>query len=359
MMPPMVDDPQNAPTERRKFIGGSDAAAIIGHSRWKTPLRVYFEKRGEPVPNSEIDPALEALWRRGKRMEPVIVDTLIDEYGIKVVRRSMPGAPNRYVDAEFPFLGAEIDFEWEVQKADIDRWGLPGHLLGKVQNGEAKSVHQFAAAQFGEPESDEIPIEYGAQAAHGQMVRGPDRIITLFSVMIGVQLYIYMMRRDDETIAGLRRRSVSFWKNNVLAGVPPEPVNLPDIMLLFHRSPAITVEADNEIAKKVEELIEARDAATAAQERAEDLKFEIGKFMLGEANIERDHEDKVRPVPDAKLPLKHVLTWKGLPLLNVAFQTSNRIDLEKLRTEFVEVAAACGKQSSSFVFRRPKKGTKR
>ena len=33
--------------ERRQYIGGSDIAAVMGMSRWKTPLTLWLEKTGE------------------------------------------------------------------------------------------------------------------------------------------------------------------------------------------------------------------------------------------------------------------------------------------------------------------------
>lgn len=345
---------ENSAAIRSKFLGGSDAAAVVGASRWKTPLRVYYEKRGEIVPLSEVDPARDLAMRRGKRMEPVIVDTLVDEYQIKIVKRSEPGRPNRYVDGELPFLAAEIDFEWEVTQEDADRWSIEPELIGTIQNGEAKSVHQFASGQFGDEDTDEVPIEYAAQAMHGLMVRGLKRVLTLFAVMVGVQLLIYWIRRDDGIIADLRAKLVKFWKENVLAGVPPAPITLPDVMLLFRRrSTPIQVEADNEVAKHVERLITARNEEAAAKFKAEDAKYEIGRYMLGAEAIGLDHENKIRPTPAAK-PDRHVLTWHGLPLLTVSLQSQERIDADRIRKEFPEAAAQCAKTTSSFVFRRAK-----
>jgi len=123
---------------RQTFLGGSDASGILGVSKWTTPLRVYQKKRGEVPPAGDDfkDPKREAMFKRGKRMEPLVVDMLIEDEGIKVVKRSMPDEKNYWLDPEFDFMASEIDFEWEVQQQDIDRWGLDQELLGTIQNGE-------------------------------------------------------------------------------------------------------------------------------------------------------------------------------------------------------------------------------
>ena len=48
----------------------------------------------------------------------------------------------------------------------------------------------------------------------------------------------------------------------------------------------------------------------------------------------------------------------GEPVLQIALQTSERVDLEKLRTKYPKDAADCSSESASFVYRKPKKGTK-
>ena len=54
-------------SERRKHITGTDVAAILGLSRFKTPLRVWLEKKGE------IEPDENEAMRWGKRLERVIL----------------------------------------------------------------------------------------------------------------------------------------------------------------------------------------------------------------------------------------------------------------------------------------------
>src|SRR5262245_52267702 len=227
----------NAPDQildRATFLGGSDAAAIFGVSAWKTALAVYLQKRGEEVSDeADADPARKDALETGKEMEPVIINRLIRLYGVKVTKRSTPERPNRYRDQQYPFLAAEVDFEWEVTPGIAARFNLPKQLIGTIQNGEAKKVHQFAGGTFGEAETDEVPIQYAAQALHGQGVTGKQ--LTLFAVQIGDSLLVYSVYRDERLIAEMRKRMVAFWNDNVLAGVPPPPANLPDVYKLFER----------------------------------------------------------------------------------------------------------------------------
>jgi putative phage-type endonuclease len=53
--------------QRRHGIGGSDAAAALGLSPWKTPLSLYLEKTGDARPFRDNE---SMLW--GRVLEPAI-----------------------------------------------------------------------------------------------------------------------------------------------------------------------------------------------------------------------------------------------------------------------------------------------
>ena len=216
-------------------------------------------------------------------------------------------------------------------------------------------MHQFAGAQFGEAETEEVPVQYAAQAMHGLMIT--KRQICMFAVQVGDQLNVYWIRRDDDTIKDLRAQEVAFWNGHVLAGIPPEPRNLPDIYHLFRRKDApMVVQASIEMAALFEEMEEAKDTSKGAIARVEDIKFEIGKFMLGEDKIQREQKPKggqgdVKPTPLAVGLAKHVLRWGDSDLLSITLQGQQRIDSDLLKRRHPNVAAECSKSISFFVFR--------
>lgn len=327
----------NAPAERTTFLGSSDMAAVLGLSPWKTALDVYLEKRGE-APPADADPEKARLFRRGKRLEPVIVNMLEEERGLQIIARN-----KRYQDAEFPFLACEIDAETLVEAEHI--------------NVECKSAHPFTAWKYGEEDTDEVPIEYACQAMFSLMVTGRKRC--LFGVLFGADnLVTYDLQRDEETIKAMREKAIRFWRDNVLAGIPPDPVNLPDVIKLFRRTPSAVVEASEDVVTLVEELKEVKQAAQAAEERELEIKFQIGKHMLGEAaiDLERKKNGAAKSVVatiNAK-PGSHVLTYCGRELLVVNLQQQIRLDNDRIREEYPEVAAECAKQISFYRFDQPR-----
>ena len=317
--------------DRTKFIGGSDIGAIIGVSKWRTPLDVYLMKRGEmPMTGGEADAQKEKVLRRGKRMEPVVLEMLGEEKQLKIVARN-----ERYVDQEYPYMACEIDAE-----ADLD---------GERVNVEIKTSHPFAAGQWGEEGTDEIDVSYAAQAMWGLMITGRPRCI--FGVLIGSDnLLSYEIKRDDETIASMRAKAVEFWEQNVQVGIPPKAINLPDVFHTFRTKPSSVTEATEEVAALVDQF----KVATAQANRLTqdggvlyELKYQIGKYMLGEDQIK---------APGGLPGTRHVLTFGGKEILSLALQSSIRIDQKALQKEEPEIAARFRKSTSFFVF-RSKKGT--
>lgn len=238
--------------DRRDFLGSSDAPGVIGVSDWATPLDVYFEKVDGPSAEREAQ-NLKAK-KRGKRMEPYVVDMAREEFGLQVVARN-----NVYHDAEHPFLRCEVDFETDD----------PGETC------EVKTVDVRAAKKWGEEGSDEIPLAYAAQAMHSLMVTGRARC--RFFALIGFDLVPFLIQRDEEIIAGMRAQELAFWER-VKAKRPPPPANIDDVLRLFAKDDGAVIAATDEIRDACAEL----KALTAGHDKkVSALKERIALHMGG------------------------------------------------------------------------------
>lgn len=252
--------------DRTQFIGGSDTAAIIGVSPWKSAYQLYQEKIGAHV--EDVTPQKQRIFARGKRWEPVVVEMLVDEllhqdHDIEVIRRNW-----RYQDKEFPFLAAEIDLELGVD--------------GEQCNVEIKTVHPFAAKAWGEPGSDEIPIYYAAQAMHGLMVTKRRRCIV--AALIGADdLRIHEIVRDAETIAGIRAKELAFWQR-VQDLNPPDPQTAEDVRWLYAKDLGEVAEADDELLRLVGELHFQKTTAKHAEAAIDRISTQI-KLAMGNAAL--------------------------------------------------------------------------
>ena len=182
--------------DRQKYIGGSDIAAILGISPWKTATDLWLDK---------IKPRVEdgrnaVAKRRGTRLEPYILDMIREEHGLEVAARGQ-----RYIDAEVPYFASEIDAEFAVD--------------GQIENGEIKTAHPFKAKEWGEEDTDALPVHYTAQVQWGMGITGRARCRVF--VLIADDLRSYVVERDDEIITGMRQRAQEFWTNYVQPLVQP------------------------------------------------------------------------------------------------------------------------------------------
>lgn len=303
----------NNEVDRATFIGGSDAAAILGISKWSTPLQVFYEKTRSPLFQKKD----KAVFQRGKRWEPIalemLLDALEDEDG---VRPELVARNARYTDPDYPFLSCEID-------AEIMR-------KGERVNVEIKTVHPFAAGEWGEQGSEEIPITYAAQVMHGMGIRKSQRVIV--GALFGADNMLpFVVERDDETIRAMRDKSIDFWNNHVLTGIAPDPLNMADMMLLLTKRNGKPVELSQAIADRVFEVQHIRNEIKMLDEQKEVCEFEIFDAVRAAWDV-----DAAEP---ADLPSDNaILRLNGIDIASWKRQRRAGIDSKRLKKERPDIA---------------------
>ncbi|VVE33760.1 YqaJ viral recombinase family protein [Pandoraea commovens] len=280
-----MNAPLIAVPDRTKFIGGSDVAAILGVSPWRNVVDLWMDKI---TPRRE-DGHNAAAKRRGSRLEPYILDMIREEHGLNIV-----AANERYIDAELPFLAAEIDAEYADGEAR--------------ENIEIKTVHPFKSKEWGEHETDELPLHYVAQVQHGLGVTG--RNTCRVFALIGDDLKPYVVQRDDELIRVMRERAAEFWTKYVVPKVQPpidyEAKNVLDtIKRLYPGSDGTVIDATAmhehwravfETAKRMQAHYEALQDGARAHLLAEMGKAAAIRFDDGHAFIRKEISKKAYSV---------------------------------------------------------------
>lgn len=255
--------------DRRGFLGGTDIASILGVSPWKTALDLFEEKTAPIlVPAPEPTPAEEKanrLLRRGKKLEPLVIEMLEEETGIFIHRRNQ-----RYTDQEFPWMQAEIDFEFMGEEGEC--------------TGDIKTVSPFAAGEWGTEYSDEIPLHYLCQFMWGLMVTG--RPLCLVGVLIGADdLRVYRVKRDDELIGEIRRRAVQFWTKSVLKKVAPPPQTISDTNKILFKLGGFLVPGTEAIWNLVTKFKQAKEEERQAKRSRDSLELEIKSYLSIQSEI--------------------------------------------------------------------------
>lgn len=297
--------------DRSKFIGGSDTAAILGVSPWKSPFALYQEKTGEY--QEEITPAKQKIFNRGKRWEPIVIEMLVDEledrgHDVKIITRNQ-----RYIDPDYGFLAAEIDLELM----------LDGHHV----NAEMKTVHPFAAKDWGEQDTDEIPIYYTSQVAHGQMVTRRNR--TIVAALIGADdLRVHFVDRDEELIDIIRGKEIEFWER-IQRRDPPEPTDPEDIKRLYQIDSDAVIEADEELLELIAQASSKKSELKAAETSYEVISTMI-KARMGNAAVLLHNGQKLATWKNNKESVK--TDWKEAFLDLAENVTDSDLVNEILRT---------------------------
>lgn len=252
---------------RQTGIGGTDIGAIIGVSKFATAVDVWQRKLGT-APDKETTEAM--YW--GTVLEDVVAHEYQRRNGVKVQRvKDMLRHP---------------EHNWML--ANIDRGIVCPEISGTVRwkNGrlttrkllEVKTANAFAASEWGEEGSDELPLTYNAQSQWYMGVTGAEECA--FAVLIGGSDYReYLVKRDDELIEHLIEQGRRFWFDHVLTGVAPDPVNAEDLAKLYPKHEKPTVEAGDDEHAAYLRLLGVRKEIAELTEIEEELVFSLKKRM--------------------------------------------------------------------------------
>ena len=250
-------------TTRRQGIGGSDIAAILGVSKFKTALDVYLSKTTEqPEQKGE-----HLYW--GHALENPIIDRFIQDTGANVIRQ--------------PEMRRHPDYEWAI--ANADALITNGDTIEAIL--EIKTSSAFKSREWGADDTDEVPIEYIAQVQWYMWIYDVNEAY-LAALIGGNQYRQYHITRDDELIAMLAEKAQAFWQNHVIPRIPPEPQDGADAQKLYPSDNGDTAEADSDTLTAYAELreLKAQEKELKAQIAAKEdlLKIKIGSYSAMQTN---------------------------------------------------------------------------
>lgn len=212
----LIDAPDRAAwlDARRRGIGSSDAAAVLGVDPHRTPLMVYCEKRGLAEP-------FEGNFhtRRGLAVEPVILDEAERLLGSPIADRQV--------------FCASADRPWQL--ATLDGLTADGRVV------EAKSVGRRQWAMWGEEGTDDVPMHYLAQVQHQLAVTGRDEAV--IAADLGGEVVLYRVRRDERLIGRMVEIEAAFWAG-VLDGIAPPVTDAADVEVLARLHPVTDAAID-------------------------------------------------------------------------------------------------------------------
>ena len=226
---------------RRKGIGGSDAAAAVGLSRWKSPYQLWLEKTGQAEPE-DLSGKEYVYW--GTVLEEAVANRFTELTGKNVRRRGL------LADDDCPFLLANVD----------------RIVVGENAGLECKTANGFAASEW---EDDSVPDAYYVQCQHYMMVTGCAK--WYIAVLIGGNRFAWKeIGRNEDDIHALRTAEIDFWQRNVLGGIAPDADGSESCTASLRGRFPGGEEAPMHLPAEASGILAALDAAKAAKAEAEE-----------------------------------------------------------------------------------------
>lgn len=313
--------PPEAPREewlkaRRAGLGGSDAAAALGLDPYRSPYALWAEKTGrlDAAAEEESEPML-----MGRLLEPVVLGRYADKH------------PEAHLQPT-PGLIRAAGVKWLL--------GTPDAIRGRWEPVEAKAPGYDFAREWDE---EDLPLRYRVQTYIYGAILGASRGVVV--AIIGGQRY--EEREIDfspDSTEKLLDRLGTWWERHVVADNPP-PIDphastTAALRAMYAGDPEETAILAPEMAEDLRRYWGAHRAVDAAG-KLKDLYANRLRAALGNAAAAwLEGEGSEKPA----------VTWTP--------GTERRVNLERLRTEYPDVAAAVTEEKPTRTLRPSKRFNK-
>jgi len=290
--------------DRKKYIGASDCAGVLGLSRWNTPIKIWGEKTG----NIEIKDISDKIQvELGIYLEDFVAKKFEKKTGLKVRRVK----ETRY-HPKYNFIAANLD----------------RRIVGDNIPLECKTCSAWKAKEW---EGEEIPQEYILQCFHQMAVTGADKC--WIAVLIGNTDFKYkLIHRDEKIISNIIKKEVYFWQNFVEKNEMPMQVTKNDADALYELFPLAEPDSEIELSDSAAQLFETRQSLLA------DKKHIAGLLDKTDNEIKALLKDK-----EVGRVGNWIATWKA--------QISKRLDTKAVREKHPDICDKFLKETKSRVLR--------
>ena len=284
-------------TYRRKGIGGSEAAAIMGMNAYCSPLTIYYDKIG-----MKPDVVDNEAMRVGRDLEAYVAKRFMEQTGLKVQNYNAILQSN-----EHPYMLANID----------------RRIVGEHAGLECKTTNAFNKTDF---EGGNVPPNYYWQCQHYMAVTGWD-LWYLAVLVMGRSFHVIKIERNQDYIDVLIDKEEKLWKHNVCELVPPLPsgIDAEDDLIKCNISQKDgEIQLDNGINYTLEALERLSERRKGYEKEEKSYKQKLVMLLDGHESGYTD---------------KYTIRNKEV--------VSNRLDTKSLKKDHPDIAEQYSKQSIS------------
>lgn len=247
---------------RAQNIGGSDVAALLGVSPYKSKWQLFMEKSGKLEAE---DLSQNKAVQAGVYLEAGIAKWASDIWFMNLEKSNV----YHTVD-DVPGMGASLDY-YEPGGAPVEiKWSSRGH-----------GWHYEGEWIIEAPEYYLLQVQHQIAcvgASHGWLI-----------ALIDNEPRRMLVQRHDRVIDAIKSGITQFWAD-IRNGVEPDPDFSLDgdaIGRLMESTPYAEIELDSDAAPLFLQFKTARDTAKLATERADELKAEL--LLLAQKRMEQSN----------------------------------------------------------------------
>ena len=285
---------------RNMGIGGSDVAALLGISKWKSELELWLERTGQGDALVQENEAMQ--W--GTIMEPVLRTRFTEVTGKTVVEvKAILQHP------QYPFMLANVD------GLTVDDEGNPAIL-------EIKTASEYKRNEW----ENGVPAYYETQVQHYLAVTGIQKAYV--AVLIGGNsFHIHEVDADTEVQQMLIALEEQFWGkvvNKIRPGIDGSDAAANLLNTMYQGGIKEQLTLPDEAAAYIDQYIQASAEEDTAKARKQEAANRI-KDLMG------NHDKAVCG--------EHTLSWKSV--------TSERLDTKALKADEPDLYAKYVKSSTS------------
>lgn len=254
---------------RKSGIGGSDAAAVLGLSPWRSPLDVFLEKTGQ----AQAQPETDAMYW-GTRLEALVADKYCEVSGNEVRRVNAILRSDKH-----PCLIGNID------RAVCPEKGKLPVVKGEFRTPkilECKTARS-KTDDWGEDGTDKIPDYYLVQVLHYLGLTGCESCDVACLFLDSRKFGVYTVHADEELIDGIADRLAEWWDEHVVKNVAPAPRSVAEVQKLLKRSSAAVITASAEIEAAAREYADLKKQEAEVAAKLDTTRDKIAAYM-GEAD---------------------------------------------------------------------------
>lgn len=305
------EDEEKWVQERLLGIGGSDIGSICGVNKYSSPRLIYLSKMGLHEPNFSDEAKERMAW--GHKLEPIVADEFTKRTGQKVVIASAT-----FRSKVHPWARANVD------RFIVDDNNNPIGIL------ECKTANWRLNEDWA---NGDIPVSYIYQLQWYLAVTGLK--YGAFAALVGGNNYHYYEVFANEELINTEMipKADNFWNNHVLKGIEP-PITGIDADVDYVKETYEDVVKNSEVQLKDEKYNELAEVVFETKQQMKELKK-----VLDEAENQLKESMGTNEIG---YTADRTIKWSP--------RTQQRVDNEKLKTQYPEIYNKVKKQISYRVF---------